>query len=148
MSEYFPEPKSLRGKVKVELNLSHYATKTDLKNATGIDTSSFAKNVDLSHLKTVVDKLDMDKLKNLPTNLSNFQSKLCKLDVDKLVPVPADLSKLSDFVKNDVVKKDVYNDKIKNIRDKIPDITNLATKTAPTIVGKKIPSVSNLVKKS
>ena len=148
MSEYFPEPKSLRGKVKVELNLSHYATKTDLKNATGIDASSFAKNVDLSHLKTVVDKLDMDKLKNLPTNLSNFQSKLCKLDVDKLVPVPADLSKLSDFVKNDVVKKDVYNDKIKNIGDKIPDITNLATKTAPTIVGKKIPSVSNLVKKS
>ena len=51
MSEYFPEPKSLRGKVKVELNLSHYATKTDLKNATGINTSSFAKNVDLSHLK-------------------------------------------------------------------------------------------------
>ena len=148
MSEYFPEPKSLRGKVKVELNLSNYATKTDLKNATGIDTSSFAKNVDLSHLKTVVDKLDMDKLKNLPTNLSNFQSKLCKLDVDKLVPVPADLSKLSDFVKNDVVKKDVYNDKIKNIGDKIPDITNLATKTAPNIVGKKIPSVINLVKKN
>ena len=81
-------------------------------------------------------------------NLCNLKSKVDKLDVDKLVPVPADLSKLSDFVKNDVVKKDVYNDKIKNIGDKIPDITNLATKTAPTIVGKKIPSVSNLVKKS
>ena len=148
MSQYFPEPKSLRGKVKVELNLSNYATKIDFKNATEFDTSSFAKNVDLSHLKTVVDKLDIDKLKNLPTNLSNFKSKSNKLDVDKLVPVPVDLSKVSDFVKNDVVKKDIYNDKIKNIEDKIPGITNLATKTAPTIVGKEIPSVSNLVKKN
>ena len=148
MSQYFPEPKSLRGKVKAELNLSNYATKIDFKNATEFDTSSFAKSVDLSHLKTVVDKLDIDKLKNLPTNLSNFKSKSNKLDVDKLVPVPVDLSKVSDFVKNDVVKKDVYNDKIKNIEDKIPGITNLATKTAPTIVGKEIPSVSNLVKKN
>ena len=57
-----------------------------------------------------------------------MKSKVDKLDVDKLVPVPVDLSKLSD-VKNDVVKKDGYNAKIKNIEDKIPDITNLATKT-------------------
>ena len=129
MSEYFPEPKSLGGKVKVELDLSNYATKTDLKNATGIDTSSFAKKVDLANLKSNVDKLDIDKLKNVPTNLSNLKSKVDKLDVDKLVPVPVDLSKLSDVVKNDVVKKDVYNAKIKNIEDKIPDITNLATNT-------------------
>ena len=124
MSEYFPEPKSLGGRVKVELDLSNYATKTDLKNATGIDTSSFAKKVDLANLKSNVDKLDIDKLKNVPTNLSNLKSQ-----VDKLVPVPVDLSKLSDVSKNDVVKKDVYNAKIKNIEDKIPDITNLATKT-------------------
>ena len=129
MSQYFPEPKSLGGKVKVELDLSNYATKTDLKNATGIDTSSFAKKVDLANLKSNVDKLDIDKLKNVPTNLSNLKSKVDKLDVDKLVPVPVDLSKLSDVVKNDVVKKDVYNAKIKNIEDKIPDITNLATNT-------------------
>ena len=55
--------------------------------------------------------------------------KVDKLDIDKLVPVPVDLSKLSDVIKTDVVKKDVYNAKLKNIEDKIPDITNLATKT-------------------
>ena len=50
MSEFFPESKSLRVKVKVELDLSNYATKTNLKNATGIDKSSFAKKVDLASL--------------------------------------------------------------------------------------------------
>ena len=62
MSKYFPEPKSLE-KVKFELDLSNYATKTDLKNATGIDTSSFAKKVDLANLKSNLDKLDIDKQK-------------------------------------------------------------------------------------
>ena len=66
-------------------------------------------------------------MKNLPSNLSNFKSKVDKLDRDKLVLVPVDLSKLSDVVKIDVVKKDVYNARIKNIEDKIPDITNLTT---------------------
>ena len=56
-------------------------------------------------------------MKNVLSNLSNLKSKVYKLDVDKLVPVPVDLSKLSDVVKNDVVKKDVYNAKIKNIED-------------------------------
>ena len=59
-----------------------------------------------------------------------MKSKVDKLDVDKLVHVPADLSKLSDVVKTDVVKKDVYNAKAKNIEDKITDITNLATKSS------------------
>ena len=76
-----------------------------------------------------------------------MKRKLDKLDVDKLVPVSVDLSKISDVVKNEVVKKDVYNAKIKNIEDKIPDITNLATTTALTAVENKIPNVSNLVKK-
>ena len=80
------------------------------------------------------DKLDIDKLKNLPSNLNNLESKVDKLDVNKLVPVPVDLSKLSDVVKNNVVKKDVYNAKIKNIEDKISNITTLATNT--TINGK------------
>ena len=56
-----------------------------------------------------------------------MKSKVDKLDVDKLVPVPVDLTKLSHVVKNNAVKKDVYNAKIKNIEDKIPNITNLAT---------------------
>ena len=75
MGEYFPELKSLGRKVKVKLDLSTYATKTDLKNATGVDTSSFAKKVDLAILKSDVDKLDIDKLKNLPTNLNNLKSR-------------------------------------------------------------------------
>ena len=54
-----------------------------------------------------MDKLDIDKLKNIQTNLSNLKSKVNKLDVDALIPVPVDLSKLSDVVKNDVVKKDI-----------------------------------------
>ena len=89
MIEYFPEPKSLGGRVKVEeLELPNYATKADLKTATSVDTSRFAKKVDLPHLKSNVDKLDIDKLKNFPANLSNFQSKVDELDVDKLVPAP------------------------------------------------------------
>ena len=74
-----------------------------------------------------VAKLDIDKMKNVPTNSNSLKSKVDKLDVDKLVPVPVDLSKLSDVVKNDVVKKDVYNAKIKNIEDKIPVTINLTT---------------------
>ena len=77
-------------------------------------------------------------MKNVPSNLSNFKSQVDKLHVDKLVPVPVYLSKLSDVVKNDVVKEDVYNAKIKNIEDKIPDITNLATNTT---LNAKMPSI-------
>ena len=64
MSAYFPEPKSLGGRVKVELDFSNYATKSNLKKATGFDTSKFAKKVHLANLKSNVDKLDIDKLKN------------------------------------------------------------------------------------
>ena len=85
----------------------------------GLIHQNLLKKLDLTNLKSKVDKLDTDKLKNIPTNLSNLKSKLDKLDVDKLVPVPVDLSKLSDVVKNDVVKKDLYNAKIKDIEDKI-----------------------------
>ena len=66
MSEYFSKSKSLGGRVKVELDLSNYATKTDLKNATGVGTSKFAKKVDLGNLKSNVDRSDIDKLKNIP----------------------------------------------------------------------------------
>ena len=69
MSEYFPKPKSVVKNVKVELDLSNYATKADLKNATAVDTSKFTKKVDFANLKSDVDKLDNDKLKNVPSNL-------------------------------------------------------------------------------
>ena len=129
MSECFPESKSSLGRVKVKLYLSNYATKADFKNAAGVDTSKFAKKVDLTSLTSNVDKLDIGKLKSVLSNLKNLKSKVDNLDVGKLVPVPVDLSKLSDVVKNDVVNKGVYNAEIKNIEDKIPDITNLATNT-------------------
>ena len=87
-------------------------------------------------------------MKNIPTNLSSFKSKVDKIDVDKLVLVPIDLSKLSHVIKNYVVKKDVYNSKIKNIEDKTPDITKLATNASLNAkineVKGKIPSISNL----
>ena len=99
MSEYFPKPNSLGANVKVELNLSNYATKSDLKSATGFETSSFAKRTDLANLKSDVDKLNTYKLKNVPSGLSSLKRKVHKLDVDKLVSVPVDLSKLSNVVK-------------------------------------------------
>ena len=88
MSQYFPKPfKSFGEYINVKVDLSNYATKTDLKNVTHVDTSSFA----------------------LKTNLANLKTEVDKLDIDKLAPVPVDLSKLSDVVKNDVVKKAVYD---------------------------------------
>ena len=105
MSEFFPGRKYSGRRVKMELDLSNYATKADLKNVTGVDTSKFAKKADLARVQSNVDKLDINKLKNVPINLSYLKSKIDKLDVDKLVPVLVDLSKLSDAVKNDVLKK-------------------------------------------
>ena len=108
----------------------------------------FLKKTNLANLKSDVGKLVIDKLKHVPTNLSNFKSKVNKLDFDKLVPVPVDLSELSDIVKNAVVEKDVYNAKIKNIEDKIPHITNLATSTTLNAkinkVQKEVPKITNL----
>ena len=85
--------------------------------------SKFSKRVYLANLKFNVDKLDIDKLKNVSTDLSNLKSKKDKVDVDRLVSVPVDLSKLINVVKDDVVKTDVYNIKIKNTKDKISNIT-------------------------
>ena len=112
MSEYFPRPKSLGANVKVELDLSNYSTKAHLKNATGFteNTSNFAKKTDLANLKSDVDKLDIDKLKNVPSNLSNLKSKVDKLDIGKLESTAVDLSKLSNVVKNDVVKKTEFDE--------------------------------------
>ena len=73
MREYFPKSKSIGSRVKVKWDLPNYATKVDLKNTTG-DTSGFVKKTDLANLKSIVDKLDIDKLKNVPTNLSNLKS--------------------------------------------------------------------------
>ena len=87
MSQYFPKPYTSFGRnINVKIDLSNYATKSDIKNISYVDTSSFT----------------------LKTNLANLKTEVDKLDIDKLVPVTVDLSKLSGVVKN-VVKKDVYN---------------------------------------
>ena len=84
MSQNLPKPFELfGGKTNVKVDLSNYSTKTDIKNILHVDTSSFA----------------------LKSNLASLKKEVDKLDIDKLVPVPVDLSKLSDVVKNDVVKK-------------------------------------------
>ena len=102
MSQYFPKLyKPLGGDINVEVDLFNYATKIDLKIATGIDTSKLAVKSDFFSLKAKVGKLDIDKLKNVPANLSNLKSKVNKLDIGKLESTPVDLSKL----RNDVVKK-------------------------------------------
>ena len=147
MSEYFPKPQSHEENIKVKIDLSNYATKADINNITHVDTSSFA----------------------LKTNLSNLKTEVDKWDINKLVPVPTDLSKLPNVVKNDVVKNTVYNKlipKVDNIdtnyfvlktnydtdkaelEKKIPNISNLAIKTALTTVENKIPDTSNLATKA
>ena len=105
MSQYFPPYRSSRGNIKVELDLSRYATKTYLKNVTHVDLSNFASKTNLASLKSEVDKLD----------------------VDKLTPVPNDLAKLSNVVKNDVVKKTEYNKLVSKV-DNI-DTTGFVLKT-------------------
>ena len=127
MSYYFPKPyEAFSRATNVKVDLSNYATKADIKNISDVDTSSFA----------------------LKTNLANLKAEVDKLDIDKLKPVAVDLSKLSDVVKNDVVKKTDYNSKITEIESKTPDISNVATKTALNTIENKIPDTSSLVKKA
>ena len=151
MSQYFLklyEP--FGGDINVKVDLSNYATKTDLKNVSHVDVSSYALKSNLASLKTKVDKLDIDKLK----------------------PVPNDLATLSNAVKNNVVKKTEYDklvnkvngidttnfvlkakyekvgsdfeDKINKVEKKIPDVSDLVKKSALTAVENKIPDVSGL----
>ena len=124
MSQLFPKPyEAFSGDIKVRVDFSNYATKADIKNISHVDTSSFA----------------------LKTNLANLKAEVDKLDIGKLRPVPDDLSKLSNVVTNDVVKKTDYNAKITEIENKIPDTSNLATKTLLNTVENKIPGTGNLV---
>ena len=71
MSQYFPKPfRNFGGNINVKVYLSNYATKTDLKNVTHIDTSSSTLKTNLSSLKTEDDKLDIEKLVPVPVDLS------------------------------------------------------------------------------
>ena len=111
---YYPPYRSSSNNIKVKLDLTNYATKDDVKNITHVDVSSYATKTNLASLKTEVNKIDTDKLKT----------------------APADLAKLSNIVKNDVVKKTDYSTKVtsidaqiagltKNTVDNLADITKL-----------------------
>ena len=101
MSTYCPPYKSSSNNIKVELDLTNYATKTDLKSITHVDVSSFASKTNLAALKTEVDKIDADKLKT----------------------VPVDLAKLTNAVENDLVKKTDYNATVTHIESQIAGVT-------------------------
>ena len=103
MTTYYPPYKSSSNNVKVELDLTNYATKTDLKNITHVDVSSFASKTNLAALKSEVEKIGVDKLKTTPT----------------------DLAKLSNVVKNDVVKKTDYNAKVTSIEGQIAGLLKM-----------------------
>ena len=113
--------------INVNVDLFNYATKADLKNATGIDTSKLAAKSDLASLKAEVDKLD----------------------IDKLIPVPLDLRKLSDLVKNDVNKKTVYDKLVAkgNNIDTSGFVLKTKYNTDQSEIENKIPNTSGLVKK-
>ena len=98
---YYPPYKSSSNNINVELDLSNYATKNDIKNITQVDVSSFASKTNLAALKTEVDKINIDKLKT----------------------APIDLAKLTNAVENDLVKKTIYNAKITNIESQIAGVT-------------------------
>ena len=142
MSQYFPKPfRNFGGNIFVNVDLSNYVIKTDLKNITHVYTSNFA----------------------LKTNLASLKTEVNKRAIDKLAPVPANLSKLSHVVKNDVIKKAVYDKlvaKVNNIdtskfvlktkyqtdktelEAKIPDVTDFVKKTKLTELENRIPGIS------
>ena len=157
MTQYYPPYRSSSNNIKVKLDLVNYATKTDLKNITHADVSSFASKTNLAALKTELDKIDADKLKTTPTNLAKLTNAiendvvkktdynatvtsieaqiagLTKNTVDNL----ADITKLKAIDTNGFVTRTKFSadtntldDKIDGVEKKIPDIRGLATKTS------------------
>ena len=129
MSQCFPKPyETFGGNINVKVDLSNYATKADIKNISHIDTSRFA----------------------LKANLANFKTEVDKLDIDKLVTFPADLSTLSDVLKNDAVKKDVYDKLVAKVDNIDTSGFVLKTKydTDKSELENKIPDTNGLVKKT
>ena len=126
MSQYYPPYRSSSNNIKVELDLSNYATKDDVKNITHVDVSSFASKTNLAALKTEVDKTDADKLK----------------------PTPADLAKLTNAVEHDVVKKTDYNIKVTSIEAQIAGLTKNTVDNLADITKLKAIDTNSFVNKT
>ena len=124
-SQYFP-PYGSTNNIKVELDLANYATKDDVKNITHVDVSSYRTKTNLAALKSEVDKIDVDKLKT----------------------APADLAKLSNVVKNDVVKKTDYNTKVTSIENQIAGVTKNTVDNLADITKLKAVDTNNFVLKT
>ena len=124
-SEYFP-PYRNSNNIKVELDLTNYATKDDVKNITHVDVSSYATKTNLAALNSKVDKIDADKLKITPT----------------------DLAKLTNTVENDLVKKTDYNTKATSIENQIAGITKNTLDNLADITKRKAVETNNFVSKT
>ena len=134
MSTYYPPYKSYSNNIEVELDLTNYATKTDIKNITHTDVSSFASKTNLSTLKTEVDKIDVDKLKTVPDDLAKLS-----------IVVKNEVVKKADFSADDYVKKTKFSgdinsldDKIDKVEKKIPDVSSLEAKKIVTTLVKNL----------
>ena len=137
MSQYYPPYKSSSNNIKVELDLANYATKTDLKNITHVDVTSFASKTNLAALKTEVDRIDADKLKtDYNTKVTCIEAQiagLTKNTVDNL----ADRTKLKAIDTNSFVNRTKFSadtnaldDKMDGVEKKIPDVSGLASLNA------------------
>ena len=156
MSNFFPKPyEPFGGDINITVNLSNYATKTDLINVTHVDTSSFALKPNLANLKTEVDKLGIGKLVPFPTDLSQI-SKVVNMMLLKKTVYDKLVTKVNNIDTNSFALKTKYDKDKSELENKIPNVidfvkeaklTEIATKTALSTVENKIRDVSNFVKK-
>ena len=134
MNTYYPPYKSASSNIKVELDLTNYATKAELKNITHTYVSSFASKTNFAALKTEVDKIDVDKLKTVPGDLVKL-SHVAKNEIVKKTDFSVD-----DYVKKTKFSGDIIslNDKIDKAEKKIPDVSSLETKRNVTTLVKNL----------
>ena len=152
MSQYFPKRyEPFGGDINVTVDLSNYATNDDIKNITHVDTSSFVLKTNLTNLKTDVDKLDIDKLATVPVDLSKL-SNVVKNDVVKKTVYDKLVAKVDNIDYSGLVKKTDYNTKITEIEDKVPDSSSFVKKadynTNITEIEGKIPDISGVATKT
>ena len=151
MSQYFPTPSSHKENIKVGSDLSNYATKKYINDITHVHTSNFALKTNLSTLKTEVDKLDIGKLATVPVDLSKL-SNVVKNDVVKKTVYDKLVAKVDNIDTSDFVLKKIFNTNFTGLENKIPNTNGLVKKTdyntKITEIENKIPSINNLATKT